>query len=332
MNVAALEALPSFALLGPGYGAGRPLLVTGLAPVDGPPCLVYAPFEGPGDAPHLLGGRAERPAELVWPPPAALAPQLDDTGFADDVRAIREAIAAGDVYQVCLTRRVMLPPCSGAALLAAMSPHGLARYGAWVRLPDGTEWVSASPELFFETLRERVHAAPMKGTARADAGRALTESAKDRAELAMITDLVRNDLTPVCAPRSVRVPRARRLVRLPYAVQTVSDVVGQLAPGHGPREVLAALHPGGSVTGAPKRAAVTMIRRLEPTPRGPYCGALGWWNGGRAVFGLLIRTATRHATGWTYGVGGGIVWDSDAPSERAELHVKMEALRCGQRP
>jgi anthranilate/para-aminobenzoate synthase component I len=195
-----------------------------------------------------------------------------------------------------------------------------------VRLPDGEEFVSASPELFFETRGNLVHAEPMKGTGRRDGALELELSEKDKAELAMITDLLRNDLTPVCKPRSVRVPCARRTIELPYAVQTVSDVVGELAEGMTALDVLSALHPGGSVTGAPKQAALQIIRELEPTPRGAYCGALGLWRGDRAVFSLLIRTALRTDTGWTYGVGSGVVYDSNADSEYDELQIKLEAL------
>ncbi len=171
----------------------------------------------------------------------------------------------------------------------------------------------------------------MKGTAPSGARGALLASAKDEAELAMITDLLRNDLAPVCRPRTVRVVHRRRVVELPYAVQTVSDVTGRLTPGVTPPGVLAALHPGGSVTGAPKAAALAMIRELEPGPRGPYCGALGWWTERGAICSLLIRTATADPAGWVYGVGGGIVYDSDPRLEREELEVKLGALRCPTR-
>ena len=142
----------------------------------------------------------------------------------------------------------------------------------------------------------------------------------------MITDLLRNDLTPVCKPRSVRVTNERRTIVLPYAIQTVSDIEGELMDTATPLDVLAVLHPGGSVTGAPKQAALEHIRRLEPTPRGQYCGSLGLWQGDRAVFSILIRTATKTPIGWTYGVGSGVVYDSDAESELRELRIKLGAL------
>jgi para-aminobenzoate synthetase/4-amino-4-deoxychorismate lyase len=166
----------------------------------------------------------------------------------------------------------------------------------------------------------------MKGTARPGAGGVLEASAKDRAELAMIADLVRNDLAQVCRQKTVRVENERRVLKLPYALQTVSDIVGLLDDGKAALDVLAALHPGGSVTGAPKQAALAMIRRLEPDERGAYCGALGLLTGEGSVFSLLIRTAARSAEGWVYGVGSGIVFDSDPRAELEELRVKMGAL------
>lgn len=259
-------------------------------------------------------------------PNSPLSVTLHDNGYKENIGRIRESIANGDVYQVCYTVRAEVSPVSGAELVSTFCKSGIPRFLAWVRLPDGEEFVSASPELFFETNRSHVHAEPMKGTARCDSVDALELSEKDRAELAMITDLLRNDLTPVCTPRSVKVPCERRSITLPYAIQTVSDVVGELIDGATPLNVLAALHPGGSVTGTPKQAALQFIQKLEPQPRGAYCGTLGLWWGDRSVFSLLIRTAARTSDGWVYGVGSGVVYDSDAESEHRELHIKLGAL------
>jgi anthranilate/para-aminobenzoate synthase component I len=255
------------------------------------------------------------------------AASLDTAGHAGSVQAIREAIAAGDVYQVNLTVRARLPPVSGDALFATLCRTAVPPFAAWIRLPDGSEMVSASPELFFETSGARIRSQPMKGTAGAgDVGR-LARSVKDAAELAMITDLIRNDLTQICEPRSVRVDDERRFITLPYAVQTVSEVSGSLLPGTSLEQILRALHPGGSITGAPKRAACRLIRELETSPRGYYCGTLGLLRGERSTFSLLIRTASRTPEGWTYGVGGGVVWDSDPVRELEEIQVKLGALR-----
>lgn len=330
MKLSAIDQGAPFALLGPGFGDGSALRVTGLRPPasDRPRggALVFAPFEA--RTPIVLEGRIEPIVLERDVAPCALEPVLDAGGYREAVEAIREAIAAGDVYQVCHTVRARLRPVGGAELFATLCARAIPRFAAWARLPDGTELVSASPELFFETGNGRVRTEPMKGTSRAGEGWRLDASEKDRAELAMITDLLRNDLTPVCRPRSVEVSCPRRFVELPYAVQAVSDVVGELSPGMGPLDVLAALHPGGSVTGAPKKAALEFIGRLEATPRGAYCGALGVVEEGRSAFGLLIRTASRNADGgWTYGVGSGVVHDSSAQAELEELEVKLGALR-----
>jgi len=319
--------MPSFALLGPGFGDGQCALLTDLAETTSQPQLVYAPFECPGDSPRRFKACDHGPVQIEFATISTdVTPSLRDTGYREAIERIRAAISAGDVYQVCYTVRADIPRVSGADLLTLLCQSGVPRFLAWARLPDGEEFVSASPELFFETRGNLVHAEPMKGTGGRDGALELELSEKDKAELAMITDLLRNDLTPVCKPRSVRVPCARRTIELPYAVQTVSDVTGELAAGMTPLDVLSALHPGGSVTGAPKQAALQMIRELEPTPRGAYCGALGLWRGDRSVFSLLIRTAERTAAGWTYGVGSGVVYDSSADSEYEELHIKLKAL------
>ena len=327
MKLIDLEALPAFALLGPGFGGGGAVLLTGLRPAARAPRLLFAPYETRGCDALLFDGQVRSANALELPSAADLEPRLDATGHAEAVEEIREAIAAGDVYQVCFTVRAHLAPVSGAALFARMASRGLPRFAAWVRLPGGVEFVSVSPELFFEIEGGRIRSEPMKGTARPDAAGTLAASDKDRAELAMITDLVRHDLTPLCRPRSVVVRNERRFVPLPYATQTVSDVEGGLLPGVTALDALDALHPGGSVTGAPKRAARAMIDRLERSPRGAYCGALGLAADGRTTASLLIRTAVRDATGWVYGVGGGIVHDSDPGRELEELQVKLGALR-----
>ncbi|MGC4123132.1 MAG: chorismate-binding protein [Myxococcales bacterium] len=327
MKLSAVDRGDPFALLGPGFGRGRMLLVDdlGAAASTRAPLVAYVPFEA--REPTLLGGTA-RPVDLELDvAPRSLAPALEEQGYREAIETVRETIAAGDVYQVCHTVRARLSPVAGSELFATLCARGVPRFAAWVRLPDGTEFVSASPELFFETDRGRVHTEPMKGTARAGEGGKLDASEKDRAELAMITDLLRNDLTPVCRPRSVEVPCPRRFLELPYALQAVSDVVGELAEGKGPLDVLGALHPGGSVTGAPKKAALELIGKLESSPRGAYCGALGLLEDERSAFSLLIRTATKVADGWVYGVGSGVVYDSSAEAELEELRVKLGALR-----
>jgi anthranilate/para-aminobenzoate synthase component I len=327
MKLAELENLQSFALLGPGFSDDRFLLLRDLRPTEDAPLLVFARFEEPGARALKLAAGTVTPCAVEFDDnPRPLDVVLAAPDYAVKVGQIREAIACGDVYQVCLTVRALVSESSGADLLSLMCRRGVPRFAAWVRLPDGSEFVSASPELFFETDGRHVHAEPMKGTARPGAGGLLESSDKDRAELAMITDLVRNDLAQVCRQKTICVETQRRVLQLPYALQTVSDIVGVLDDGKTPLDVLAALHPGGSVTGAPKQAALTMIHKLESDQRGAYCGALGLLTGERSVFSLPIRTAARSAQGWVYGVGSGIVYDSDPQAELDELRVKLGAL------
>lgn len=328
MKFSEINKLRSFALLGPGFAEGRTLLLSRLTTATSSPMLVFAPFESKGSCP--LAFSADDIQDIsVEPEHPRTTPvvTLDDTGYSDHIDEIREAIARGDVYQVCYTRRAHLNQISASELAAIFCRNGIPKYFVWVRLFDGTEFISASPELFFEVNGRTVHTQPMKGTARAGDGSALELSEKDRAELAMITDLLRNDLTPVCKPRTVKVVAERRRIVLPYAIQTVSDITGELIDNASPLDVLASLHPGGSVTGAPKQAALEQIGKLEPTPRGPYCGSLGFWQGDKAVFSILIRTATRTPSGWIYGVGSGVVYDSDAESELRELRIKLGAIQ-----
>jgi len=327
MKLSSLESLPSFALLGPGFFDGQCALLTDLCESSGSPQLIYAPFECPGSSPKSFSYKSIQPVTIEFdvPPPNAAVTFCDD-GYVQAIERIRKAIADGDVYQVCYTLRADITTVTGAELVTLLCRNGLPRFLAWVRFPNGEEFVSASPELFFETDGRKVHTEPMKGTARSDDSGELELSEKDRAELAMITDLLRNDLTPVCKPRSVKVTCERRSIELPYAVQTVSDIEGELNDGVTPLDVLASLHPGGSVTGAPKQAALEFIRELEPTPRRAYCGALGLWRGDRSVFSLLIRTAQRTGDCWMYGVGSGVVYDSSAEVEHREWFIKLGAL------
>lgn len=332
MKLSSVDDGGAFALLGPGFCGEGFVLLRALreAPVDAERTrLVYAPYAHLPTPPLGFEGRLERLDALELDvAPAHLTPVLEERGFASAIETIRERIAAGDVYQVNLTQRCALGRQMPAALVARLCARGLPRFLAWVRLPDGTEWVSASPERLFAVEGRRIHVEPMKGTSSATDAAALEASDKDRAELAMITDLLRNDLTPLCEPRSVRVVCPRRLLSLPYAVQAVSEVEGVLRDGVPLSEILSGLHPGGSVTGAPKRAAMALIAALETQPRGPYCGALVFREAQqRATASLLIRTAFLERGAWHYGVGGGVTWRSTVAGEWAELETKLGALR-----
>lgn len=322
MRLDALEAEGSFALLGPGFFDDRQWRL--FRPGAGAARLWLAGYEG---VPTVTDGTLSPVSIELSAPSTRPSVELESEGFEDGVRAIRARIAAGDVYQVNLTVRARLAGLSGAELLSSLCAKGVPRFAAWVRLEGMGELVSASPELLVELAGRWIHAEPMKGTAAPGERARLEASEKDRAELAMITDLLRNDLHQLCVRGTVNVSAERRFLELPYVVQAVSDVEGTLKEGVQLREVLRVMHPGGSVTGAPRPAAMAIIRALEAGPRRFYCGALGIETDGAARISLLIRTATRLDDGsWEYGTGGGITWDSEPAAELAEVHLKLGAL------
>ena len=248
------------------------------------------------------------------------------------VEAIREGIARGDVYQANLTRRtsreLRISPRRLADLLWADNPVPWA-----ICIDTGTEAVvSNSPELFLDAdlASRRVASAPIKGTvprflgASEEAARsALLASEKDAAEHLMIVDLIRNDLGRVCEAGSVHVPAFRTVRSFRHLHHLESTVAGTLRAGTRLSDLLVATLPGGSITGAPKRAALGFIQRLEPVARGPYTGAAGFVRGdGTAVFNVAIRTALLQGRTVSYHAGGGIVWDSDALREWEETETK----------
>lgn len=281
------------------------------------------------------------PDEAVWrgPAPASWSSSLDQGAYTDAVAAVRERIRAGDVYQANLCRVLSAPaPRRDAAALARVLAAGNpAPYAGFVDVPpgqddEGTWLVSASPELFLAVARRRVSSGPIKGTAPEPAW--LTD--KDRAENVMITDLVRNDLARVCEPGSVRVDRLLAVERHPGLVHLVSTVSGRLAAEvlDAPdlwRRLLDATYPPGSVSGAPKSAALRVIRELEPVPRGPYCGLVGWVSVSPrgAVRGRLavgIRTFWWSDGALRFGTGAGITWGSEPRAEWAETELKASRL------
>ncbi len=316
--------MDSFALLSPGFGDGHYLLCEELQPSGKNGNLVVQPFEGP--AQWFIASTREVTLNMNVPQPT-ISLGADEKGYVEGVETIRSKIAAGDVYQVNLTMRATINNVSGAELFTLLCKNGVPRFAAWVRLPDGNEFVSASPELFFEKTDNTLHCQPMKGTSPKDKKEWLEKSEKDIAELAMITDLVRNDMTPLCNPQSVKVVNERLLIELPYVVQAVSDVEGTLMQDISIGEILKALHPCGSITGAPKNAAIHLIKSLESSERKYYCGSLGYINGHNAIFSILIRTAYKSGDHWIYGTGGGIVWDSDPELELEEARMKMGILK-----
>jgi len=324
MNLSEIAKLDSFALLSPGFGNGHFILCEELQPSNKTGNIVIQPFEGEPQWYNSFAGEIDLDMDV---PPQKVNYSADDKGYCEGVETIRSNIASGNVYQVNLTMRATISEISGAELFASLCKNAVPRFAAWVKLPDGNEIVSASPEMFFERNNSTLHCQPMKGTAPKDAKDWLVNSEKDASELAMITDLIRNDMTPLCQQRSVKVINERKFIELPYVVQAVSDVEGILLPEVTVSDILKGLHPCGSITGAPKQAAIQLIKQLENTPRKYYCGSLGYINDDKAIFSILIRTAYRSGKEWIYGAGGGIVWDSEPALELEEARMKMGILK-----
>ena len=259
---------------------------------------------------------------------------------ASAVEKAREAIAAGRLYQLCLTFPLRFaPPEDPAALFAWLMSQHPVDHGAWLHLPGrgdrpGLELLSASPERFFALRGREVTARPMKGTRRitpetAEAlMRELASSSKDRAENVMIADLVRNDLGRVCVAGSVRAESLWEVERYASVAQMTSTITGELRTGLDVFDVFAAAFPPGSMTGAPKIEACRMIHELESGPRGLYGGAIGWLDpSGDASFSVVIRTLQISGDEARWDIGGGIVHDSTAEGEWAEAQAKSAPLR-----
>jgi para-aminobenzoate synthetase component 1 len=269
--------------------------------------------------------------------------------YQDAVRRAIRYIRAGDVYQVNLAHRLSCP-FEGAtrSAFSAMVEAAAPWYGAYVADDHAglrSAILSASPELFFhyDAASRILTTRPMKGTRPIGGAADLEVSAKDRAELAMIVDLMRNDLGRVCAFGTVRVDESRTIETHGRAssgvLQAVSSISGRLRESFSLADVVPALFPGGSITGAPKVRAMQIIEELEQAPRGPYCGAIGYVSdSGDACFSMAIRTLAISgspgprdqilAGNADYWVGAGIVADSDPASEWEETLVKASPIRA----
>ena len=297
------------------------------------PALASAAREG--DGPLLWFGLFDGFEEVdpaTWLPAPAGAhatapePRISGTNYLSAAAQVREHLFAGDFYQANLTF-----PCdvriagNPLAVYARLRSSAQAGWGGVVRYPGG--WLlSLSPEQFFTIRDGLIEARPMKGTASpGSAPEVLTDDEKSRAENLMIVDLLRNDLARVAEPGSVAVPELFAIERYPTVMQMVSRVTARLAPGLDAVDVLRTIFPCGSVTGAPKIAAMLALRRLEPEPRGAYCGAMGWIEpGGDASFNVLIRTLEigSDPARARLGLGSGLVVDSDSRNEWAECLSK----------
>ncbi|QSB44940.1 aminodeoxychorismate synthase component I [Tsuneonella flava] len=270
-----------------------------------------------------------------------LDPQLSTGGYIEAFGAMQNAIQAGDIYQANLTF-----PVAGSyrgdplALYAALRRDAKAGYGGVVF--DGQRWLlSLSPELFVSLKGQKARVKPMKGTRPRghnleedhDLAEELAHSEKDKAENLMIVDLMRNDLSRVAVPGSVRVESPFTIESYPTVHQMVSTVEARLAPGMGTMDLVRAMFPCGSVTGAPKIRAIEMIASVERDARGPYCGAIGRIGpDGDAAFNVAIRTLRlseiENGQGTAVlGLGSAIVADSEALSEWREGILKGDFAR-----
>ncbi len=258
--------------------------------------------------------------------------------YGQAIARIKDEIAAGNTYQVNYTFPLRADfEGDGQRLFAELARNQAANYGAFVDFPNGRYSIaSASPELFFTLDGDKLSSKPMKGTA--VRGRTLAEddanadwlaaSVKNRAENVMIVDMIRNDMGQVADIGSVQTPRLFEIERYPTVLQMTSTVTARTdAPI---ADIIAAMFPCASITGAPKKRTMGLIKQLEPSPRGIYTGAIGFIAPNRQVqFNVAIRTVLldKQEKRAIYGVGGGIVWDSTAEDEYAECKVKAGVLR-----
>ena len=257
--------------------------------------------------------------------------------FLATIRRALDYIHAGDIYQVNLSQRLTAPWASGGwefhCALNAASP---APFSAFIDAGD-FQIASSSPERFLRLSGQHVQTRPIKGTRPRDANpqrdaqlaHELQSSGKERAELVMITDLLRNDLGRVCEFGSVAVPELMRLEQFPQVQHLVSTVEGRLRPELSHLRALRECFPGGSITGAPKFRAMEIIDELEPVTRGPYTGSIGYLGFNReSQFNIAIRTAiVREGQVW-FQTGAGIVADSDPEMEYEETLAKARGFKA----
>ena len=297
----------------------------------------------PADVAAWLAQQAgERPAGI-----AAVQANVDEAQFTQAIGAIHGYIEAGHTYQVNYTYRLRFDAFGSLyALYARLRARQPVPYGALVGLPDGGALLSLSPELFVRHVQGELITRPMKGTAPAAdtddentrRAQVLAADPKNRAENLMIVDLLRNDLGRIAVTGTVQVPALFDVQRYSSVLQMTSTVRARVRPGVQLPEVFAALYPCGSITGAPKRRTMEIIRELEPAPRGVYTGAIGWFDPpapgqeiGDFCLSVPIRTLTlQPAQGGVrrgeMGVGAGIVHDSVAGEEFAECRLKARFL------
>ncbi len=331
------------------YELGGHLLGIDAHPASGPlaQVLLFDRCEhlSPPEVAAWLAARADdavRPAGI-----ADIHANVDQTEFTRALGAVHDYIEAGHTYQVNYTYRLRFDAFGSIfALYARLRARQPVPYGALVGLPDGSALLSLSPELFVRHTQGELVTRPMKGTAPASddpqenarRATALSQDTKNRAENLMIVDLLRNDLGRIAVTGSVEVPALFDVQRYSSVLQMTSTVRARLRPDAALADVFRALYPCGSITGAPKRRTMEIIRELEPAARGVYTGAIGWFDPpssahriGDFCLSVPIRTlALQPADGAVrkgeMGVGAGIVFDSDAQDEFAECQLKARFL------
>jgi para-aminobenzoate synthetase component I len=265
---------------------------------------------------------------------------FDSLGYRNAVERAREYIYAGDIFQVNLSQRLLCPArCDSRDLYRKLRHVNAAPFAAYFDI-GSAQIVSASPERFLKVESGWIETRPIKGTRRRTSQEAidcvqqdaaiaeeLKSSPKDRAENIMIVDLLRNDLSRVCDPKSLIVDQLCAIETYPFVIHLVSSIRAKLRTDAGFCDLISSVFPGGSITGAPKVRAMEIIGELEPTVRGPYCGSLGYVAmDGSMDWNILIRTLTCSRGWWQFQVGGGIVADSIPAWEEEETWTKAAGI------
>jgi para-aminobenzoate synthetase component 1 len=282
----------------------------------------------------------EQPFRDSFKGPSDFASNFTKDEYLATVRKVLDHIAAGDIYQLNLSQRFTydtggenVDPLEIYRSLRQLSPVSFGGYFA----AGALKLISNSPEMFLRLRGRSVQARPMKGTRPRGSEivedrrlrNEIEQSAKDKAELLMITDLERNDLGKVCDYGSVRVKEMRAIEEYKYVFQATSSVEGTLRADKDCFDLIEACFPGGSITGCPKIRAMEIIEELEPTRRGPYTGSMGYIDfAGNMDLNILIRTLVHTGDKIHFQVGGGIVADSTPEGEYEETLVKARALRA----
>lgn len=293
-----------------------------------------------GDSQPVVSAEPESGVEVdncyPVPGPEGLTSSFSKQQYLAAVEKAIEYIHSGDIFQVNLAQRLLLKAhCTAVELYQRLRQCNPAPFGGYFDFGSG-QLISASPERFVSVQDGLIETRPIKGTRQRtgqpivdiDASRKLEASEKDRAENTMIVDLMRNDLSRICADDSVNVTQLCEIERYQSVMHLVSAVEGKLTEAQcKPSELLRAIFPGGSITGAPKVRAMEIIAELEPHARGAYCGSLGYFGANGSVdLNILIRTITASKGWWQIPVGGGIVSQSNPQSEYDETWTKAAGM------